>query len=194
LIFGFVGLFSNPFLIFIAFFVWIGAAQELGAAQMRSALDNVPVTRAMLTKFHTLHPDDRLSRAIELTLNGSQRDFPVTEGGRVVGILTQDRLMKSLSSGGESILVRDVMSGTFGTAESNQTLESALEIVSLGKDPVVPVLDGGRLVGILTIQNVVEFMGIREALHHSPGTGAVEKRRGRTDRRVLPSREVHEAI
>ena len=42
LLFGFAGLFLNPFLIFIALFVWIGAAQESSLVQMRSALGESP--------------------------------------------------------------------------------------------------------------------------------------------------------
>ena len=56
LVFGLLGLFTNPFLVFIAFFVWIGAAQEASMVQMRTALSGIPVSRAMLTDYHTLAP------------------------------------------------------------------------------------------------------------------------------------------
>ena len=42
LLFGFLGFFTNPFLLFIAFFVWIGAAQESSMVQMKSALEAYP--------------------------------------------------------------------------------------------------------------------------------------------------------
>src|SRR5437762_4510151 len=58
LVFGLLGLFTNPFLVFIALFVWIGAAQEASMVQMRTALIGIPVSRAMLTDFHTVAPDD----------------------------------------------------------------------------------------------------------------------------------------
>jgi predicted transcriptional regulator len=164
LIFGFIGLLSNPFLIFIAFFVWIGAAQELGAAQMRSALGNVPVRRAMLTEFQVLDSKDKLNRAIELTLNGSQRDFLVMEEDRIVGVLTQDRLMRSLVRGGQEVPVRDAMTEEFSTAESNKMLEGVMHTLRAGSAPLVPVVDNGRLVGILTMENISEFIGIRDAL------------------------------
>src|SRR5512133_3537146 len=86
LVFGFVGLFSNPFLLFIAFFVWIGASQEAGAAQVKNTVGGVPVTRAMLTDFKTLTPRDNLSQVVALILAGSQHDFPVVDAtGRVAG-------------------------------------------------------------------------------------------------------------
>ena len=55
-VFGFVGLFTNPFLVFIALFVWLGASSEAAMAQMRSAFSGLPVSRAMLTEFAVLAP------------------------------------------------------------------------------------------------------------------------------------------
>jgi Zn-dependent protease/CBS domain-containing protein len=193
LVFGVLGLFSNPFLLFIAFFVWIGAAQELGAAQMRSALESTPVRHAMLTDFHALRPDDRLSFAIDKTLDGLQRDFPVADEGHVVGILTQDQLMRSLVTGGPSLPVREAMSGDFTVAEPDQMLESAMERMPPGKTTVVPVLENGRLVGLLTMKNVTEFVRFREALRSGRSAagddGSHEDRRGTG---MFPSREVTE--
>jgi Zn-dependent protease len=78
-LFGLVGIFGNPFLLFIAFFVWIGAAQEANMTKVRYVFDGIQVRSAMITDFKTLHPDDTLSRVIELILAGSQQDFPVTK-------------------------------------------------------------------------------------------------------------------
>src|ERR1044071_1443662 len=61
-VFGFIGLFSNPFLLFISFFVWIGASQEAGAVQLKNTVGGVPVTRAMMTDYKTLSPRDNLSQ------------------------------------------------------------------------------------------------------------------------------------
>ncbi len=72
LVFGLIGLFSNPFLVFIALFVWIGAAQEASMVQMRTALSGIPVSRAMLTNFQTVAPVDAAKRVLELILAGSQ--------------------------------------------------------------------------------------------------------------------------
>ena len=57
-------------------------------AQMKSAVGSIPVKQAMLSDFRSLHKTDSLDRAIELTLAGSQKDFPVVENGRIEGILT----------------------------------------------------------------------------------------------------------
>ena len=84
---------------FIALFVWIGAAQESRpGADETLALGGIPVSRAMVTDFHTLQPDDTLARAVELTLEGTQRDFPVVEDDRVVGVLRQNDMLAALAA------------------------------------------------------------------------------------------------
>src|SRR5437667_331402 len=101
LVFGLLGLFTNPFLVFIAFFVWIGAAQEASMVQMRTALSGIPVSRAMLTDFHTVAPDNPAKRVLELILAGSQQDFPVVDEGqagkvgRLAGVLLRRDVLKA---------------------------------------------------------------------------------------------------
>lgn len=124
-VFGFIGLLSNPFLVFIAFFVWIGAAQESRMVQMKAAVEGIPLSRVMLTNFETLSPDDRLGDAIRLILSGSQQDFPVVEDGRIVGVLTQRDLLLALPTQGEEVPVSTVMRKEFEAADSYEMLEVA---------------------------------------------------------------------
>jgi len=63
-LFGFVGLFYNPLLLFIAIFVWIGAAQEASLAHLKSAIGGIPVQEAMISDFQILQREDSLELAI----------------------------------------------------------------------------------------------------------------------------------
>jgi Zn-dependent protease/CBS domain-containing protein len=162
--FGFVGLFTNPFLVIIAVFIWIGAGQEAGHAAMRSAFHGVPVTMAMVSDFRTLGPKENLVTALDRVLSGSQREFPVTDGEQLVGILTRQRLIKSLSSGWQYRTVEEVMNKDFSVIDSSMTLDKALTDLHAHEDGIMPVVSGGRLVGILTPQIMSEYMRIRAAL------------------------------
>ncbi len=164
ILFGFIGLFYNPLLLFIAFFVWIGAAQEASLAQMRSAIGGIPVKQAMLTDFRTLHKADRLDRAIELTLVGSQKDFPVTDNGRIEGILTQSDLLKSLSAGDRHNTVASAMQHEFVTVEALEMLETAFAKLKDCNCHTLPVTLDGKLVGLMTMDNLGEYMRIQTAL------------------------------
>ena len=164
LIFGFIGLFSNPFLLFIALFVWIGAAQEASMVQVKSALSGIPVSRAMLTNFETLSPTDPLSRPVQMILAGAQQDFPVVADGAVVGILTRDELIRALTEHNESTYVSFVMRKTFQTIDSSQMLESVSQQIQESGQRILPVVHGGSLVGLITMENIGEFMMIQSAI------------------------------
>lgn len=163
-VFGFLGLLYNPFLLFIALFVWIGAAQEASMVQIQSALGGIPVQRAMLTDFRTVSPDDPLERVVELILSGWQQDFPVVEGGRVTGLLTRSDLLNALAQQGLERLVRDVMQREFEVVDATEMLENVLPRLQTCACHSMPVMRGGELVGLLTMDNVGEFVLIQSAL------------------------------
>jgi Zn-dependent protease/CBS domain-containing protein len=164
ILFGFIGLFYNPFLLFIAFFVWIGAAQEASLAQMQTAIGGIPVQQAMLTDFRTLRRDDSLQHAIELTLAGSQKDFPVVDSGRIEGILTQTDLLRALSAPNRDSTVNSAMQENFVTVDSLEMLETAFARLKDCNCHTLPVTLDGQLVGLMTMDNLGEYMRIQAAL------------------------------
>jgi Zn-dependent protease/predicted transcriptional regulator len=165
LFFAFVGFFVNPFLIFIAFFVWIGATQEASMATMKSALGGIPVKRAMMTEFNSLKPGDSLQRAIDLVLATPQQDFPVVEDGIVVGILPSRELMAALQKQGQEALVGDVMRRDFLSVDANDMLDTALTRVQASECCLTAsVMQHDKMVGLLTAENVREFLLIASAL------------------------------
>jgi len=163
-LFGIIGLFSNPFLLFIAFFVWMGASQEASMVQMKSSVSGIPVTRAMLTDFQALTPRDTLARVVGLILAGSQHDFPVIQDDQVVGILDRDAFMKALSERGQSTLVAEVMRRDVSEIDSHEMVEAALRRLQENGSKTLPVTHNGQLVGLITSENITEYLMIRSAL------------------------------
>jgi len=165
LLFGLAGLLlPNPFLLFIALFVWIGAAQEGGAAAVRATLGGVPVGRVMVRKLRSVAPTDPLSRVVEAMMDGFQQDFPVVEGGRVVGMLDRIELMRALKQHGDRITVAEVVQPEFPTAHPNEPVEAVMGRLADAGRQSLPVVRHGELVGLLTADNLVEFLSIRNAL------------------------------
>jgi len=170
LVFGLVGLFTDPFLLFIALFVWIGAEQEASMARIKNSLGGIPVSRAMQTNFETLAPSDTLARVVELVLAGSQHDFPVVEEGSVVGILERDSFIKALASGGQTQLVTEVMRRGVPAVDTHEMVETALTRFQESGTKSLPVTHAGRLSGLLTSENITEFLMIRSALRTAPNS------------------------
>jgi Zn-dependent protease/CBS domain-containing protein len=165
LLFGLVGLLWNPFLLFIAFFVWIGAAQENAMVQMKGALGGIPLQRVMQTDFETLEADDQMLRAVQLTLAGSQKDFPVLSQGQLVGVLRQEDMLRGLHEVGPGARVGDTMQHNFRTAHLGEMVETVFKRLGECNCRSLPVTDlSGRLVGMVTMENLGEFLRIQSAM------------------------------
>ncbi len=165
-VFGFIGLIWNPFLIFIALFVYIGASQEAALAQMKDVSRRFPVSSAMVREFRTLPENATLEEAVDALLATSQHDFPVVdETGNVAGVLTRHDLIAALRKNDSALHVGDVMRRNIPTVTTGTRFEEAFRIMQECNCPAVPVLDSmKRLVGLLTPENVTELMMIQSAM------------------------------
>ena len=163
---GYFGLFGmgNPLLVIIALFIWLAAASEAAAAHETWSLEGVPLERVMITDVRTLSPTDALSRAVELTLTGFQQDFPVVDDGAVVGVLTRKDLMRVLAEHGDSAPVSTAMQRDFKVADPADPVEDALARLESSDCHALPVVRDRQLMGVLTLDNVGEYMMIQAAL------------------------------
>lgn len=133
--------------------------------QLKSALGRIPVGRAMTTDFRMLSPRDSLARAVdELILTGPQQDVPVLDNGYVAGVLTRGDLLTALPSRGQGALVADVMRRDCRIVDSFKMLETAFARLQECACHTLPVTHGGRLVGLVTMDSVGEFLAIQTAL------------------------------
>ena len=164
---GLAGLFTDPFLIFIALFVWTGAEQEASMAKMHVSVGDIPVQHIMLRDFRVLRPDDTLGQAVEHVLGGWREDFPVVFGDHVLGMLTREDMTRGLAQSGPQTHVRDTMRRDIMTVDPRQRLEQALALLRECNCRSLPVEHEGRLVGLLTLDNVGEFLSIHSALRQA---------------------------
>ncbi len=163
---GALGLFGgNPLLIFIALFVYLGAASEAHAVQMREAGRGIPVSAAMVTRFESLPPSARVEDAVRLLIETTQREFPVVDGaGALRGVLTRDDMIRALQERGLDAPVLEVMRRDVPLVGSRQCLSEAMEALQRAQAPAVGVTDaGGRLVGLVTTEAVGELMMVHAA-------------------------------
>ncbi len=164
MVFVIVGLFvvNNPMLLLVALFVYFGAAAESQMVDARSILRGIPVRDAMMTRFETLSVDDSLGIAARELLAGTQQDFPVTDQGRLVGMLRRADLAQGLGESAYHRSVREVMTCDCLVVSELDLLDNVMLGMQRGCLSV-PVVRGDRLVGLLDTENIGEFMMIRSA-------------------------------
>jgi len=164
---GVLGFLYNPFLVFIAIFVFLGAQGEAGFVEMQSALGKLRVRDAMMTRFRSLSTKDTLGKAVDELLAGSQQDFPVIEDEKPVGILRRNDLVKALSENRRDALVGDFMHRECESVDDSDSLKLIVESMSKKLCSTLPVMQAGRVVGLLTLENVSEMIMINAALDRS---------------------------
>ncbi|TIL83595.1 MAG: CBS domain-containing protein, partial [Mesorhizobium sp.] len=95
-VFGFVGLFYNPLLIFIGIFVYLAAAAEAQNAQIREVATSVLIADVMITEFARLERSATLDQAIEMLLATTQHEFPVVDSaGHLEGLVTRNDMIRT---------------------------------------------------------------------------------------------------
>lgn len=168
-LFAIAGLFFNPFLLFIALFVYLGAQGEARMVETQTILQGRTVAEAMMTRFRTLAPTDTLADAAHELLAGDQRDFPVVDEGRVVGLLSRDRLLEALQTAGDQRVVGEYTEKDVFTVEPQAELEQVADSMRERQIATVLVVDSaGGLIGIVNAENVGELLMIRSAERHDP--------------------------
>ena len=156
---------GNPVLLLIALFVFLGAGSEAAAVETRLAGRGLNVADMMVREFHTIPVHATLARAVELLLAGEQREFPVVDNlGRTEGLLTRDNLVRGLSQRGAGATVAEAMTPDVPSVPPTLPFAEALERLRGSGLPALPVVDGdGRLVGLLTRDNVADLLLVRRA-------------------------------
>lgn len=162
---GIAGLFGNPLLLFIALFVYLGAAGEAHDVQVRDASRGLLAEAAAVTRFESLSPLASVDDAVQALLRTTQHEFPVVDGaGRLRGVLTRQGIIQALRERGPQTPVMEAMHPDVPTVGHRQNLEGVLRLLRESGAPAVGVTDAaGRLVGLVTPENVGELMMVLAA-------------------------------
>jgi Zn-dependent protease/CBS domain-containing protein len=163
---GFVGLLSNPMLIFIAIFVYLAAASEAHFVAIRAMSRGVPVSAAMMTQYATLTPEAFIDEAVQTLLRTSQSEFPIVDNDRKpLGVLGRADLIRTLKERGPDGRVGDAMNKDMPVITQRQCLEDAFRLLQEKSAPAVGVVDAsGRLLGLVTSETIGEMLMVHQAL------------------------------
>ncbi|HWB33195.1 MAG TPA: CBS domain-containing protein [Acidobacteriaceae bacterium] len=153
-------LMANLWLVILGAFVLLGSRMDGAGAMAHEEADQVRMRDIMLTQFSTLSASDTLEDALQRAVHTMQDVFPVVRGATLVGSVSKQNLLEALAASGNSY-VQGVMTRSFPTAQPDDSLVKTLRRI-MGEQgaQLVPVMEGERIVGIVTPQNLSQSMGL----------------------------------
>lgn len=108
---------------------------------------------------HTIGPDARVIDALKLMAEKDVGALIVTEGGKPAGIISERDYARKVILHGKSshdIAVREIMTSKLVTVQPRQTVEECMALMTSKRIRHLPVIEGERLVGVLSIGDLVK--------------------------------------
>jgi Zn-dependent protease len=157
---GLYGFINMPMLAFVAFFIYLGAANEGAASRGRSLTQGIPVRAAMMTEYRTLAHGATIRDAANLLLSTSQQDFPVVLGDQVLGLLGRNALLRGMAQEGPDSYIAGYMEREFASVPPDKDLADVLPLMAHAGACLL-VMQDERLVGLLSSENLSRFLLLR---------------------------------
>jgi Zn-dependent protease/CBS domain-containing protein len=152
-------LLPNYWLTLVGLFLFIASQIEERSVVFQSVLERVRLEDVMLTDFATLSPADTLEDALDKAVHSLQDDFPVIRGSDMVGVISRQKILEALRVEGNGY-VQAVMNRIFEVAQKGESLASAFRKLTAKNLSIIPVVEDQRLVGIVTLQNLMHSMAL----------------------------------
>ena len=160
---GIFGLFTNLFLIALAFFIYIGASSEAQQTVMKAAFEGVTVRDVMTRRedLDTVRTDTSVAELLDRMFVDRHTGYPVMQNGRLVGLVTLDDARSIKEVERDAYRVKDVMSAELSTISPDADAMTALQQMQEKKVGRLPVVDGtGEIVGLISRSDLVTAFNV----------------------------------
>lgn len=156
-----IGLVYNPFLIFIALFIFLGAFSENKMVHDLAILDGHTVEDAMILNITTFSPDDSIDLVVNKIISGTETNFLVVKDHVVIGILYHQDI---IDNSNKNAFVKEVMKTDFITVKSTDDLKKIYNLIFLQKKTFIPVVDDNKILGVIDLSNLNEYILLQSKL------------------------------
>ncbi len=157
-----IGLLSlNFLLLFVAFFVYVGASEEEKATEISISLEGITVRDIMSSQVHTISPDMTMRELMDLMFQEKHRGYPVVENGVLQGIVTLTDLQKVPEDARDSARAGQVMARKLYVIAPDVEASTAMKMMNEMRVRRLPVMDEGRLAGIVSREDLVRAIELR---------------------------------
>ena len=161
--FIFLGFYNNPFLIFIGLFIILGAQGEVEMTKAGFMLRGIFVKDIVMKHYETIDENDIVENAVKQLLNGQCKNFLVTSQNNPVGSLSRDEIIEALSNNGNRATIHAVMNKSPLRLSVQEPIEAAYQKMLGNKNGLAIVYDNQQFVGVLDLENILEFIMIKNA-------------------------------
>jgi Zn-dependent protease len=162
--FIFIGFSSNPFLIFIGLFIILGAQGEVQMTNAGFMMKGILVREILMKNYETIEETDTIETAVNKLLNGQCKKFVVMANQQPVATLGRDEIIKALSNNGKQTILQSVADKNPIRLNVNQSLEEVYPTMIAGKNSMALVYDKQQFIGVLDLENILEFIMVKEAV------------------------------
>ncbi|QKS80890.1 CBS domain-containing protein [Pseudomonas bijieensis] len=133
---------------------------------MKTAAQLVRLKSVQNRQVHSIAPEQTVLEALQIMAEKNVGALPVIEDGQVVGVFSErDYARKMVLKGRSSVgtPVRTIMSTPVVTADSQQSIDRCMEVMTDSHLRHLPVLDNGQLIGLLSIGDLVKEAIVEQA-------------------------------
>ena len=154
---GIVGiLLSDWVLVLIAVFIFVGAGQQTPVAESKTVLSTQKLADAYNKNALTLVIGDRVSKAVDYILTSYQPDFAVMQGNKLLGIVSRDDVLRSLSTNIEDLYAQQIMQRDVLKLDAGLTLAEARAQMTEKAHRVAAVFQGDVYLGLISLEDIAE--------------------------------------
>jgi Zn-dependent protease/CBS domain-containing protein len=171
-----IGLLAWPvglWFIVIAIFIYIAAGEEERSTTVSLTLEGIKVKDIMTGDVHTLEANTTVAQAIDTMFKLKHLGYPIMENGKMVGIVTLTDVSRVPAEARATTPVKDVMTRKVITLKPDDDAFAALQKLSTNKIGRLVVMEGDRIVGIISRTDMLKALELYEVTRSGklqPGT------------------------
>ncbi|HEU0003990.1 MAG TPA: site-2 protease family protein [Ktedonobacteraceae bacterium] len=161
--------FNGLWIVFIGWFLLSAAQSANTQVELQSILRGISASQVMTLHPATVPANISVQKLVdEYFLALGQRAVPVMQGDYLAGLITLTDVMRVPRERWSYTPVGHIMRllEQIYTATPEQPLQEVLQVMGTQGMNQIPVVEDGRLVGLLSRESIIHYLQVRQSLHN----------------------------